>query len=181
MASSKPDPVKRGHGPDGRFVTSEATALRDAEACRLRTRGMGYLQIAKELGFADASGAHQAVQRGLQAIRQESAEDVRRIELERLDGLLDMAREIAEAAHPTVSAGKVLDVPDNALRLAAMDRLLRIQERRARLLGLDAPQRISVDAENIGREIGELIGQLGQLNQSDPSGAHDNSDYRADG
>lgn len=170
---SNSDRFKQEHGPDGRFVSDEATALRDAEACRLRGRGMGYLKIAEQLGYADASGAHRAVQRGLQSIRQESAEELRRIELERLDDMYERTLAVLERTHPAVSAGKVLDVEDDGPRLAAVDRLLRIQERRARLLGLDAPQRLSVDAENLGREIAELLGQLG--------GTPDNSDYRADG
>lgn len=164
-------PAERGS--NGRFVPTEAALQRQAEACRLRMRGLSYGAIAKELGYADASGARFAVQRALQVTVQEPADEVRTLELERLDSMFRLTLQVAEDMHPTVSAGKVLDVPDHTLRLAAVDRLLRIQERRARLLGLDAPQRVSVDAENLGREIGELLGALGV------SGTHDNCDYHA--
>lgn len=173
-ASAPVPPADRPHGAGGRFVASPDTAERDAEACRLRSRGMSYPAIAKQLGYADPSGASKAVSRALRVTRQDAAEEVRTMELSRLDDLYERMLAIVERSHPTVSVGKVLDVEDDGPRMAAVDRLLRIQERRARLLGLDAPQRISVDAENLGREIAELLGELGA------SRVHDNSDYRDD-
>ncbi len=50
-----------------------------------------------------------------------------------------------------------LPVLDDGPLLAAIDRLLRIQDRRAKLLGLDAPTRHSVDAEALGRDILDMI------------------------
>lgn len=55
------------------------------------------------------------------------------------------AMEVLEREHVTVSNGRVVSLddgtplPDDGPVLQAIDRLLRIQERRARLLGLDAP------------------------------------------
>jgi hypothetical protein len=66
------------------------------------------------------------------AHNREQAEEVRRLELLRLD-------EMAQAIWPqTVSAN-----PD----LFAVDRLLRIMERRARLLGLDAPAKQDITSK----------------------------------
>ena len=74
--------------------------------------------------------AHRDVKKHLDEIAQtctEEAEEVRCIELQRLDGLWKVAH-------------------DKALKgdLPAIDRCLRIQERRAKLLGLDAPQRAEI-------------------------------------
>jgi hypothetical protein len=69
----------------------------------------------------------------------------------------------------TVSHGRVIkddfDEPilDDGPTLSAIDRILKIQERRAKFLGLDAPQRhevVSVDA--IDAAIADLNAQLGR-------------------
>lgn len=102
------------------------TAERDAAAARLRSQGLTYQEIAERLGFADPSGARRAVERGLDAIRAEGAEALRELELHRLDLL-----------HQRAWSELTRDDEDSQ-PLQAIDRLLRIQERRARLLGLDA-------------------------------------------
>lgn len=121
----------RGKNPQprtrqGRYTSSRDTAERDAAAVRLRTEGLTYRQIANQLGFAAPSGAHRAVERGLDAIRAEEAETLRQLELHRLDLL-----------HQRAWSELTRDDEDSQ-PLAAIDRLLRVQERRAKLLGLDA-------------------------------------------
>jgi hypothetical protein len=49
---------------------------------------------------------------------------------------------------------------DDAPVLAAVDRLLRIQERRAKLLGLDAPVRADVGGKLSYEIVGVDLGQL---------------------
>lgn len=161
------------HGPDGRFISTPESAERDAEATRLRGRALSYQAIADEMGWANISSAYRAVQRGLAAIRSEPAEEVRTLELERLDDLYRRTLGVLEGRHLVISNGRIVfdpdlstpDVPvplkDNAVALQAVDRLLKIQERRARLLGLDAPSRLSVDAQSLGSEIVELLGLAG--------------------
>jgi hypothetical protein len=65
-----------------------------------------------------------------------------------------MAREVwqvLQRTHVVVSQGRVVKddngvpIPDDAPVLAATDRLLKIQERRAKLLGLDMPTRSKVE------------------------------------
>lgn len=135
-------------GPTGRFIRSLDGAERDAEAARLRTRGLSYDAIGEQLGL-DKGNAYRAVQRALQATVQEPAEELRQLELARLDDMWAAVLEVLEAKHFTVSQGRIVyygDVPlaDDAPVLAAVDRLLRIQERRAKLLGLDAPAKAEV-------------------------------------
>lgn len=170
MAEETPGPGYT-HGADGKFIKTTDSAERDAEAARLRGLGWSYRRIAREMGYANASGPQKAVQRALAAIQQEAAEEVRALELARLDGLWEKAAEIFGKDSLLVQQGRVVRVPvdidgtaspvvDEELKLKALDRLLRIQERRARLLGLDAPSRLSVEAEQLGAEILELLGAM---------------------
>lgn len=152
-------------GGNGQFERDLATAERDAEACRLRARGRTYQQIAVELGMYDKSGAYAAVQRALVDTVKEPADEVRQLELIRLDEMHRAALGVMEATHYVVDKGAVVlweDLPliDDGPVLAAVDRLLRIQDRRAKLLGLDSPQRVSIDAQNLGEDIKGLIGAL---------------------
>ena len=142
-------------GGDGKFIRDTATAERDAKAAALRSKGWSFRDLAAELGYASVGAAHTAVQRALKAIVEEPAADVRAMELERLDAMLRAVQTVLEAEHVVVSQGRVVrrrtgevdddgepiyeDVPDYAPVMAAVDRLLKIQERRSRLLGLDAP------------------------------------------
>jgi hypothetical protein len=167
--------MPRVKGADGKWTRSPDTAARDAEACRLRTRAVSYSEIARQLGFSNSAAAHEAVQRGLREIVAEPAEQVRQFEIERLDGLWDMALAIAERHHVTVSNGRVVylgDMPlsDDGPALQAMDRLLKIQERRARLLGLDAPVKHEVrNVDALDAEIERLVAQLAARSETAPA------------
>jgi hypothetical protein len=103
------------------------TIDRDRQALDLRKAGASYDQIARQLGYFNRGGAFKAVARGLDTVKHlmvESAEDVRSLELTRLDALL---LGIWQAA----TSGDV----------QAVTAALRIAERRAAYLGLDAPKR----------------------------------------
>lgn len=177
--ASTPTP-NRAHRPrDGRgkFTASLDTAERDAEACRLRVRGFNYADIAQALGYADRSHAKQGVERALRATVAEPAAHVRQLELDRLDAIVRRAWEVADAEHVLISGGRVVLDPgtgqpmrDHAPVLAAIDRLIRAGERRAKLLGLDAPTRIeNIGPDDIDREIERLTAQLG-LDQAEGAG-----------
>lgn len=136
----------------GAFVRTPETARRDAEAAELRAQAYTYQQIADQLGFADKGEAHHAVQRALQAIVKEPAEKLRALELSRLDAMYEAAMRVLERRHVTVFNGKIMYIGeepliDDAPVLQAIDRLLKVQERRARLLGLDAPKQLDVALE----------------------------------
>ncbi|MCG5549170.1 helix-turn-helix domain-containing protein [Halorhodospira halochloris] len=100
------------------------SAERKARALELRQTGMTYADIGRELGISNAQ-AHRLVSGALQEIRKrasEEAEQLRTLELSRLD-------QLHHALWESALGGE----------LRAIDRLLRIMERRAKLLGLDAP------------------------------------------
>ncbi|MFJ9214240.1 hypothetical protein [Streptomyces sp. NPDC102264] len=144
-----PDHPRHTHDGKGRYIRTLTAAERDAEAARLRSRGWPYQRIADELGYADRGEAHHAVGRVLKATVQEAGDELRTLELERLDAMYASVMDVLERKHFTVSNGKIMYMGDQPLEddgpvLQAVDRLLRIQERRARLLGLDAPAKTQV-------------------------------------
>ena len=97
---------------------------REHDALELRTRGCTYDQISKALGIT-RQGAADCVRRALASLKldtEEKAHEVRDLELRRLDKMLQIAEAAAEGGD-----------------LAAIDRVIRIQERRSKYLGLDAP------------------------------------------
>jgi len=118
----------------------------DTEALRMRSRGYTYQQIADNMGCSKPT-AYARVQRALAAIPAEAAEEYRRLENDRLDTLQ------AIAMHEAMTKKS----------MQAIDRVLHIMDRRAKLLGLDAPTKtevITLDA--IDAEIRRLETQLGE-------------------
>ena len=109
-------------------VRSLAARMRGQQAIKLRMAGATLDDIARQLDFKSAAGAYKSVMRELKATAQdmgEGTEAVRQLELKRLD-------QMQFPLWPQVLAGDV----------AATTTALRIQERRASLLGLDAPKQI---------------------------------------
>jgi hypothetical protein len=101
---------------------------REAHALALRRAGVDYPTIARKVGFANAGGAWKAVHRGLQrTLRTAGSEEVRTLEVERLD-------QLQMGLWPDAIRGDV----------RAIDCVLRVMERRARLLGLDSPVRAEI-------------------------------------
>lgn len=142
---------------------------RDNRAVELRRRNLNYRQIANELGFSSVSSAYEAVQRGLADSVAETNDEVRRQELDRLDDLARAALRVLARTHYVLSQGKAAAHPetgellvDDGPTLAAIGQLLKIMERRAKYLGLDAPAKVellSLDA--VDEEIRKLSAELG--------------------
>jgi len=107
--------------------TAEAMQ-RERDALELRRAGATYDAIADRLGYTNRGAAYKAVQRGLRRTIQEPADELRQLEVERLDRLLTAVWRSAMGGN-----------------LGAVDRVLRVAERRARLLGLDAPTKIETE------------------------------------
>ena len=102
---------------------------REEEALKLRLGGLTYRVIGERMGISE-SGAYKAVIRALKRLNEriaEKAEEVRRMELERLDKMLRGLWPAALRGHQ-----------------GAIDRVLRIMQRRAMYLGLDAPKALDV-------------------------------------
>lgn len=104
-----------------REVASAETARSVLE---LRKGGATYAEIATSLGLSAPSQAYRIAQRAIAELPRESAEEVRAIELERLEA---MHRAVWDAA----MAGD----------LDAFDRALRASESRRKLMGTNAPEK----------------------------------------
>lgn len=117
---------------------------RQAKAIQLRVAGASLAVVAKECGYADPSGAHQAIVAGLREILpDQDRSDARRLELAKLDRL-------EMAAWPLALRG------DD--RAAAT--ILRCVQTRAKLLGLEAPAQIDLrvrEGEMVRVEILEVL------------------------
>ena len=115
-----------------------ATDVRELKALDLRLAGASYRQIGQQLNVSHVQ-AQRDVHRMLKEVASEPAEEVRKAELARLDRLV--------MAHwPAAVQG------DSKATLM----VLQIMDRRARYLGLDAPQKIDLTASI--REMAEREG-----------------------
>lgn len=143
--------------------------VRAGNAVALRLLGQSYPQIATTLGYASRQAAHAAVRRSLRDTARESADEARLIMSQRLDALLVEAWSVIESVPPVVNGGRVVLDADGAAvldmraKLDAIKAALLIEERRAKLLGTDAPAqaKVSVITEDmIDQRIAELTAEL---------------------
>lgn len=113
---------------------------RKRDALELRLRGHSYMDIGEQLGIT-LEGARQCVKKALAEVREQAAEsaiEVREQEAARLDRMLLRLETLLEQSADDVTAA-----------LAIQDRMLRVQDRRAKLLGLDL-QRVELTGANGG-------------------------------
>lgn len=120
----------------GRFTTEltpEALSHRQHGAYQMRLAGASYRDIARAYGVGKDTAARdvKAVHDLAMAEAFETTEQMRQVSASRLDIALF-------AVMPLVKAGS----------LKAVDTMLRIEKRRAELLGLDAPKRFEHTGEN---------------------------------
>ena len=152
---------------------SLATRESDARALEFRRRGLSYEQISAQMEWRSPSAAHQAVQRALADSAREASEEVRQIEAARLDELTRTLMRVLATKHYVVSAasGVVARHPetgqplqDDAPVIHAVAGLVRISERRSKLLGLDAPKQVEVRTiDAIDARLIELADQMASV------------------
>lgn len=159
------NPNQDARSSQGRYVRTPELAERDAEAARLFAHGYTDGMIAQMLGYPSLQAVQDGRKKILKEIARAPAAEIIEVEVQKLD--MELTRleyaeravhKVLEAQHITVSNGKVILHPDTELPLAddgpvlqAVDRLVKIEdarrrnaERRAKLLGLDAEQKVSV-------------------------------------
>lgn len=118
-----------------------AAKVKAAKALELRKEGQTFQAIAETAGYNSPQAAHEAVKRAIKEIIREPAEDVIRLELERIDALWGIQ-------YLNAQTGDV----------QAMAACMRLMERRAKLLGLDAPEK--VDAKIVMPDQDEVDSRL---------------------
>jgi hypothetical protein len=152
-------------------------AIIDAEAAQLKADGHTYRQIAQIQGCSP-SGAHARVERAIKAVPVDAVESLRAVELERLDEMYRVALSQLRTDAVRVDHGRIVrdddgnPLIDHGAKLIALDRLLKIQDRRAKLLGLDAPSRSRIEViteDAVDAEIRRLEAEVAALDASGDS------------
>ena len=100
-----------------------ATHAKRVRCVELAAQGLSYDEIAKAAGFANRGGAYKAVSAALRARQAEAVDELRVLELERLDALQRSCWDAALEGD-----------------IASVDRVLKVIAARVRLLGLDQLQ-----------------------------------------
>lgn len=151
----------------GEYVASPESIDRDAQAFDLRANGRTLQEIAIALNYVDASHVRKALSRHLERRVAPSADEYRAQIDARLDRMHREVMRVLEATHYKVNNGVVVhytvcDCPpystecshsepllDDSPVLAAVDRLLKIDESRRKLYGLDAPVKHDVSVSTV--------------------------------
>ena len=130
---------------------------KEKKVLELRRGGLTFDLIAERLGYANASGAQKAYERACSRIVHDDVVAIRKAEMDRLD--------IAQAA-----------IWNEVLQgtISAVVALMKIMERRARLLGLDMPVKTQLEVTHYDRDtIDAEVARLVSLLDSQPTRAMD--------
>lgn len=148
---------------------TQEQVLKDSEAAALRRAGLTFAEIAQSLSVPTTT-AFNMVQRAYADLPAQKTEDARNREILKLDVIEERAYDILNRFHYTVSAGgKVVTmdgvpVEDDTVALKAAETLLKVAQRRAKLLGLDAPTQVNVevthDANAVDAELAAIRAAL---------------------
>jgi transcriptional regulator len=103
------------------------TSDRKLKALEMRKKGISLQEIADELGFSSPSATAKAITAALEYVLREPAEELRTLELIRLDAMF-------KVCYDEILAGN----------LDAVEKGLKVQARRAKLLGLDMPEKVDM-------------------------------------
>ena len=168
----------------GRYITTIDTIQIDTQIAELRAQGLTLRQIAAEIGYESESGIARALERAYARVPAEGGQLARRIELDRLDRWTRKAEEILanpgpqvdRLGRPVINEKTGQPYPNQEIVLQAIDRLVRLSERRARIMGIDAAKRslsMSIDTFFDGLPPGELAAHMRHLRAEmgwDPDG-----------
>ena len=137
--------------PWSKLKTDEVT-VRRTKLLKLRREGVRYDDERVEaLGYSSPNAARRDLTRALEAHRVEEAAEIavyRQQENERLDTLLEAAW--PQATQPTPVRDKEGNVVGDELDMRAVDTVLRLMDRRAKLNGLDMPVKAELSGPNGG-------------------------------
>lgn len=158
-----------------RFVRTPDQIALDHRAAELRSQSKTYREVGEIMGVA-LNTAYDMVRRAIADIPRESTVELVQLEVAKIDFLERKTIEILERRHVFVSqGGKVVydgeeKLEDDGPALQAINTLAKLGERRARLLGLNAPTRteltstVSVSIEDRSEQAkGAVLSLLARL------------------
>lgn len=176
-----------GANPHSRSNPAEQ-AEKQVQAYTLRLRGLSLREIGKQLGVS-----HETARKLISAEADDRvlplADELRKQQLDRLNDLRLKALTVLEREHVHIAEGRVVrdkdpvtgdysgPIIDDGPVLSAIDRLLKIEDRMARLFGLDAPsqQEIVATMEHKNPEVLSLIEQARQQVATDEAKLRSNN------
>jgi hypothetical protein len=130
----------------------DEVAVRRTQLLKLRREGVRYDDDrVAALGYSSPDSARKDLKRALEAHRNAEAAEVatyRQQENERLDALLEAAW--PQATQPTPIRDKEGNIVGEELDMRAVDTVLRLMDRRAKLNGLDMPVKAEITGANGG-------------------------------
>jgi hypothetical protein len=155
-------------------------AEEQAEAYRLRLRGHSLRAIGSIMGFSHEK-ARQLIALEAEKLTLPLADELRKQQLDRLNDARLAVMAVLERKHVHISDGRVVrdkdpetgllgePIEDDAPVLQAVDRLVKIEDRIAKLLGLDAPVQSEINAtvETRPAELLTLIERARQQSEED--------------
>lgn len=151
--------MAKGEPPHHQPSHRAMVAQRRARAIELKNRGLSWQQVAEQMPYLDSEGAPSAayacvdVTRALKQANKELSmglEEYREAARMRLDGLRRQVFAVLARPHYVLHQGQIVrDEDGNPMRddgpiLAAVDRLLRIEERQAKIDGTDASEKLTI-------------------------------------
>lgn len=149
-----------------RVRKAKEMAERSKRALQLKLAGATYPEIAETMGIS-LSTAHGDVQRALKDIPKDEAAQLRREESMRLDRLhRELWREAIDKDVPLIQ------------RLPLFDRLVKLSDRRSKLLGIDAPQ--SLEVTGVDLDLDAAVAALVEAAQRAASTPEDDEDEFVD-
>ncbi|MCX5365934.1 hypothetical protein OG864_45370 [Streptomyces sp. NBC_00124] len=150
------------HGSNkGRFIRTQETVERDAEAARLYSTGLSYQKVGERLNISKWS-AMDAVKRAAREVLKGPVAEVLALHASRIEWAYAKAVEIAESEHVVVSHGKIIcDAEGNPLRdhgpvLSALAEARRTLESYQALFGLKQPIKIDATVTEVTQQDIEL-------------------------
>jgi hypothetical protein len=142
--------------------TALTMAERDEHIVELKGQGLSFQQVADQVGISK-SGAILGFQRVKRRVNERADDNYatyRDDQLARIAVLREVVADIVHTRHVTISNGHVISeitgrdddgkpiygdpYEDDAPTLAAIDRMVKLDEREAKLLGLDAEQKLNL-------------------------------------
>ena len=144
------DSVNPGQSTSVARTRRTVALARGAEALELRLAGNSFEQIASRLDYSDKSGAWRAVEGELRKVRHEHAAEAVALDLARLDKVLNAVWSKAMDGDPV-----------------AIDRVLKVIERRAKYFDLDGRASSTSDQLLAAQELAhaDVLARLAQIKE----------------
>lgn len=164
MSRRRAKRTRNGHKPHAAEVERDR---RRAHLVDLHIKGKNFQEIADTLGYGSRQAARADWQRALALARTESdltLEEARAFELARLAAIDRIAWEHAEAGE-----------------MKALEVLLKISDRRSRMLGLDQPVKHEISFDAVEREMARLEAVLTEAGIDPNTIDNDDHDHDDDG